>query len=139
MARKRKATSSTFRRGEKTVYKLLSCSNCETRKVRVDEDVVSVICAMCCVHYGPPINKPVDKKAKSNRPRGWKLYGVYVDKDGNVFHKGEEQAKLKGTLPKTLVKAPVKLSKVDRERKKLETLQKKEVAYKKKQEKLKGG
>jgi len=28
----------------------------------------------------------------------------YVDKDGNVFHKGKEQPKLKGTLPPTKVK-----------------------------------
>ena len=28
----------------------------------------------------------------------------FVDKDGNVFHKGVEQPKLKGTLPPTKVK-----------------------------------
>ena len=28
----------------------------------------------------------------------------FVDKDGNVFHKGKEQPKLKGTLPPTKVK-----------------------------------
>jgi len=32
----------------------------------------------------------------------------YVDKDGNVFHKGKEQLKLKGTLPPTKVKPPKK-------------------------------
>ena len=29
----------------------------------------------------------------------------FVDKDGNVFHKGKEQPELKGTLPPTKVKA----------------------------------
>ena len=34
----------------------------------------------------------------------------FVDKDGNVFHKGKEQKKLKGTLPPTKVQ-PVKRKK----------------------------
>ena len=34
----------------------------------------------------------------------------FVDKDGNVFHKGKEQPKLKGTLPPTKVKAKEKLN-----------------------------
>ena len=32
----------------------------------------------------------------------------FVDKDGNVFHKGKVQPKLKGTLPPTKVKAKKK-------------------------------
>jgi len=32
----------------------------------------------------------------------------FVDKDGNVFHKGKEMKKLKGTLPQTKVKPPKK-------------------------------
>jgi len=32
----------------------------------------------------------------------------FVDKDGNVFHKGKEMKKLKGTLPSTKVKPPKK-------------------------------
>ena len=32
----------------------------------------------------------------------------FVDKDGNVFHKGKEQPKLKGTLKPTKVKLPKK-------------------------------
>ena len=35
----------------------------------------------------------------------------FVDKDGNVFHKGKEQPKLKGTLPPTKVKPPKKKTK----------------------------
>ena len=37
----------------------------------------------------------------------------YVDKDGNVFHKGKEQPDLKGTLPPTKVK-PKKKKKTKR-------------------------
>jgi len=32
----------------------------------------------------------------------------FVDKDGNVFHKGKEMPKLKGTLKPTKVKPPKK-------------------------------
>ena len=41
----------------------------------------------------------------------WHWMGEFVDKDGNVFHKGKEQPKLKGTLPPTKVKPPKKKTK----------------------------
>lgn len=41
-------------------------------------------------------NKKEEKEDK-NKPRGWHLMKEYVDKDGNVFHKGIEQPHLKGT------------------------------------------
>ena len=40
----------------------------------------------------------------TGRPAGWHFMNEFVDKDGNVFHKGEEQPKLKGTRPITVVK-----------------------------------
>ena len=40
----------------------------------------------------------------TGRPAGWHFMNEFVDKDGNVFHKGVEQPKLKGTLPPTKVK-----------------------------------
>jgi|TARA_R100000482_G_scaffold122570_1_gene70550 hypothetical protein len=43
-------------------------------------------------------------KKKTGRPAGWHWMNEFVDKDGNVFHKGVEQPKLKGTLPPTKVK-----------------------------------
>jgi len=43
-------------------------------------------------------------KKKTGRPAGWHWMNEFVDKDGNVFHKGKEQPKLKGTLPPTKVK-----------------------------------
>ena len=46
----------------------------------------------------------------TGRPAGWHFMNEFVDKDGNVFHKGKEQPKLKGTLPPTKVK-PKKESK----------------------------
>ena len=42
-------------------------------------------------------------KVKTGRPAGWHFMNEFVDKDGNVFHKGVEQPELKGTLPPTKV------------------------------------
>ena len=47
----------------------------------------------------------------TGRPAGWHFMAEFVDKDGNVFHKGVEQPKLKGTLPPTKVKKPKKKTK----------------------------
>ena len=44
----------------------------------------------------------------TGRPPGWHFMAEYVDKDGNVFYKGKEQPKLKGTLKPTKVKPPKK-------------------------------
>ena len=50
---------------------------------------------------GIPKEKP--KKVSTGRPAGWHFMNEFVDKDGNVFHKGVEQPKLKGTLKPTKV------------------------------------
>ena len=47
----------------------------------------------------------------TGRPAGWHWMAEFVDKDGNVFHKGKEQPKLKGTLPPTKVKSKKKPTK----------------------------
>ena len=43
----------------------------------------------------------MENKTKSykptGRPAGWDFMNEFVDKDENVFHKGKEQPKLKGT------------------------------------------
>jgi hypothetical protein len=44
----------------------------------------------------------------TGRPAGWHWMNEFVDKDGNVFHKGKEMKKLKGTLPQTKMKPPKK-------------------------------
>ena len=54
-----------------------------------------------------------ENKTKSykptGRPAGWHFMNEFVDKDGNVFHKGVEQPKLKGTLKPTKVKPKKKV------------------------------
>ena len=78
----------------------------------------------------------------TGRPAGWHFMNEFVDKDGNVFHKGVEQPKLKGTLPPTKVKPQKKrkkridafteLAKVHQEKQKLKR------AFKKQQNFLNG-
>ena len=50
-------------------------------------------------------------KPRTGRPSGWHFMKEFVDKDGNVFHKGKEQPKLKGTLPPTKIKPKKKPAK----------------------------
>ena len=78
----------------------------------------------------PEQNKPTYKP--TGRPAGWHWMAEFVDKDGNVFHKGKEQPKLKGTLPPTKVKPKKRKTKrrtkeqilIDRHNKKKEVLKK---------------
>ena len=57
----------------------------------------------------PDVTKPSYKP--TGRPAGWHFMKEFVDKDGNVFHLGKEQPKLKGTLPPTKVKPKKKATK----------------------------
>jgi hypothetical protein len=68
------------------------------------------------------------KKKTSGRPAGWHFMNEFVDKDGNVFHKGKEQPDLKGTLPPTKVKPRKKKKKLSAD----EKLFKRAKEYKKK-------
>jgi hypothetical protein len=66
--------------------------------------------------------KPMDEffksvKPKTGRPPGWHFMNEFVDKDGNVFHKGKEQPDLKGTLPPTKVKPRKKKKKLTADQK----------------------
>ena len=62
-----------------------------------------------------------ENKTKSykptGRPAGWHFMNEFVDKDGNVFHKGKEQPELKGTLKPTKVKPPKKRKKLSADQK----------------------
>lgn len=69
-------------------------------QVLVDENTKSVLCWKCTAMMLPP---PEEKKV-SGYPRGWKFMNEFVDKDGNVYHKGELQTELFGTLPPTEIK-----------------------------------
>ena len=77
----------------------------------------------------PDVTKPTYKP--TGRPAGWHWMAEFVDKDGNVFHKGKEQPKLKGTLPPTKIEPKKKTKRrtkeqilIDRHNKKKQALRK---------------
>ena len=80
----------------------MCCSKCGREVSHIGEEAVSVVCSNCvCAMI--PLEKPATYKP-TGRPAGWHWMSEFVDKDGNVFHKGKEQPKLKGTLKPTKVK-----------------------------------
>ena len=91
---------------------------CEYQKV--DDNVGYITCSKC-VTMIDMIQHPQSFQTKqykpTGRPAGWHFMNEYVDKDGNVFHKGKEQPKLKGTLPPTKVKPPKKRKKLTADQK----------------------
>jgi len=82
----------------------------------------------------PEQDKP--KRVKTGRPSGWHFMNEFVDKDGNVFHKGKEQPKLKGTLPPTKIKPKKKAKRRSKEEILLARHEKKKRVLKKAKTKL---
>jgi hypothetical protein len=69
--------------------------------VKVDSGTVAVLCWKCVQQNLDPME--IKTVTKSDKPKGWKFMKVYVHVDGTVYHKGEEQPSLKGTLPVTVI------------------------------------
>jgi hypothetical protein len=101
--------------GGDTMSKWYSGRNCN-EKIRVMENIVSAVCWKCVASKipGPQLN---EKNVATGFPRGWKFFKEFVHEDGRVFHKGEEQPNLRGTLKPTEIKVVV-----NKPRKKKETL-----------------
>jgi len=79
----------------------MCCSKCGSEVSHIGEEAVSVVCSNCvCAMI--PLEKTATYKP-TGRPAGWHWMSEFVDKDGNVFHRGKEQSKLKGTLKPTKV------------------------------------
>ena len=88
----------------------MACMTCGRYEV-VGDSTTSVKCSRCVLFI---VGLPEETKSTykpTGRPAGWHFMNEFVDKDGNVFHKGKEQPKLKGTLPPTKVKPPKKKAK----------------------------
>ena len=84
----------------------------------VSPDTTAVLCWKCVTKTVPPPDIKGGYVSKG-RPRGWQFMKEFVDKDGNVFHKGKEQPKLKGTIKPTKIepkKDKKKLSKPEKMR-----------------------
>jgi hypothetical protein len=98
------------------------CKHCQSDYVEASDNAVAVTCARCtaikCLqHTSLEDMVPSLKKKTTGRPPGWHFMNEFVDKDGNVFHKGKEQPELKGTLKPTKVKPPKKRKKLTKDEK----------------------
>ena len=97
------------------------CKHCQSEYVPVDEDTSAITCSSCVIRKTLAL-KPIDEffgkqRVSTGRPAGWHFMKEFVDKDGNVFHKGKEQPDLKGTLPPTKVKPRKKKKKLTADQK----------------------
>ena len=84
---------------------------------KVGLNVTAVLCSKCVNRVvEPPTFTPRYKP--TGRPKGWQWMNEYVDDNGNVYHKGKEQPKLKGTIKPTKIeikKSIKRLTKRERE------------------------
>ena len=94
----------------------MQCKSCNDYVSNVSEDTITITCGTCNA-IKIPWPKSAKKRVSSGRPSGWHFMNEFVDTYGNVFHKGVEQPKLKGTLPPTKVKPPKKRVKVNKDSK----------------------
>ena len=108
----------------------LQCRECGDYQVVSGENIVSTLCSRC-LNRKIPIEPPKSKYMSTGRPAGWHWMKEFVDKDGNVFYRGKEQPKLKGTLPSTKVMPKKKIKRrtknqilIDRHKKKKAALKK---------------
>ena len=97
------------------------CKHCQSEYVPVDENTAAITCSSCVIKKTLAL-KPMDEffgkqRVSTGRPAGWHFMNEFVDKDGNVFHKGKEQPDLKGTLPPTKVKPRKKKKKLTADQK----------------------
>ena len=84
------------------------CHKCNRIVENVGEEAVKVTCSYCVFSIVGMPESPKSAYKPTGRPAGWHFMNEFVDIDGNVFHKGKEQPKLKGTLKPTKVKPPKK-------------------------------
>ena len=111
-------------------YKALHCNKCNRLVEKVSIETEQVICFYCLLSKMPPPEIKIPKLS-SDRPRGWHFMKVFVDKKGNVFYRGVEQPKLKGTLPPTEIKKTIKKPKKTKEEKLVARYKKKKEALRK--------
>ena len=88
----------------------LECHKCGRWVENIGDGAVKVTCSICVLQA---VGFPKEKKRyrPTGRPAGWHWMAEFVDKDGNVFHRGVEAKQLKGTLPPTKVTPPKKKTK----------------------------
>jgi len=88
----------------------MECSLCGCFVNNIGETTKSVVCSACLAKKALTAWDPLKQNqyVKTGRPPGWQWMKEFVDQDGNVFHKGKEISKLKGTLSPTKIKKKTK-------------------------------
>jgi hypothetical protein len=105
------------------IWMTCSTEGC-SEEVFVDDSALGTICSNCVMKGTLSLlgEKEKDKlfgvavQKKSIFPRGWKWMKEFVDKKGNVYHKGKKKPKLKGTLPVTDILAIKNRQKANKEK-----------------------
>ena len=129
MARKKKIEYNSYYEGS---VRYMSCMTCG-RYEAVGELATGVRCSRCVnmrMFNKYPYEEPKSYKP-TGRPAGWHWMTEFVDKDGNVFHRGKEQPKLKGTLSSTKVKPRKKTKRRSKEQILIDRHNKKKAVLKK--------
>ena len=92
MAKKQKQEWISFYEDGK---RFMLCKRCQSEYVETSENTVAVTCSMCthnlCVSQMSleEMMPSLRKKKSTGRPAGLHFMNEFVDKDGNVFHKGK--------------------------------------------------
>jgi hypothetical protein len=81
------------------MYKYMECKRCG-QMAKCGDDATAITCSDCVIEMWEPLDSAY---VKSDKPRGWTLMAEFVDKDGNVYHRGVEQPELKGKFEPTKV------------------------------------
>ena len=116
MAKKKQKYHSFYEDG----IRYMECSVCGAFEENIDKLTKSIVCTDCFMKMALNLWDPMENiKTGPKKAKGWHWMKEFVDKDGNVFHKGKEMPKLKGTLPTTKIKKTV------RKKKKKESFEKK--------------
>jgi len=108
------AKGTKWNQNPELIYRYMPCNSCATL-VSVGHDVVSSTCSICVQEMVDPPELST-QRISTGRPQGWHFMAEYVDKDGNVFHRGIEQPDLKGTIDPTKIEPKKRLRKKDKER-----------------------
>ena len=103
--------------------------------ISVGDDAIGVKCSTevnrNVMAMFPELHEDKPTRKSTGRPAGWHFMNEFVDKDGNVFHKGKEQPKLFGTLPITKVQPKKKTKRRTKEQILIARHKKKKLALKK--------
>ena len=118
------------------MVRTLKCSKCTRTVENVGDLAAKVTCSYCTMMMTGLPEETKSAYKSTGRPVGWHWMSEFVDKDGNVFHKGKEQPKLFGTLKPTKVVVKKKAKRRTQDEI-LVTMYKEKVALKKAVEKQK--